>query len=354
MRRHAHLRQRFAALLALAALAACRDSTGSRVEEEPAFTAPIAGVPMEDVFYGAYLDHAPGEGVLDYQCGAKAYDGHGGVDVLLRNFRVQDDGVPVLATADGVVASVADGLPDRNTSWEVGGFGNHVVLSHPGGVVSIYGHLRRGSVAVAAGDRVERGAVLGLVGSSGRSNWPHLHFEVRRSGGVVDPFAGPCGPPRSLWAAQLPYQDGFMVTDAGLTDQPPTLAALLERPETLATVRAGASGVVFWLQLANQRAGVMRYELRSPDGAVVQEASHEVGASFSMRFLALSLSLPADAPGGVWEVRVFQDGALIWTQPFTVDPRPEAGAPSAGAAMRGAALEVEVLDEGPAGAASHR
>lgn len=345
------LRRRPSALLLLAGLAACRDSTGTGAEAL-AFTAPIAGAPMEDVFYGAYLDHDPGAGARDYHCGAKAYDGHGGVDVLLRNFREQDAGVPVVAAAAGVVTSAVGTLADRNTSWEgTSGFGNHVVLSHSGGVVSIYGHLRRNSLAVAPGDRVERGAVLGLVGSSGRSNWPHLHFEVRRHGAVVDPFEGACGPGQGqgLWAAQLPYQDAFMVTDAGLTDGPASLAALLERPPTLATVPAGASGVVFWLQLANQRAAVMRYEVRAPGGAVVQELSHPVGAAFSMRFLAVTLSVAPDAAAGVWEVRAFQDGVLLRAQPFTVVAGPAAAASPAGAAARTAALSVEVLEQAPGG-----
>ncbi len=169
----------------------------------------------------------------------------------------------------------------------------------------------------------------------------------------MDPFQGACGPDRGLWAAQLPYQDAFVVTDAGLTDQPASLATLLERPATLDSVAAGASGLVFWLQLANPRAAVMRYEVRSPDGAVVQQVSREVGAGFSMRFLALVVSVAPDAATGAWEIRAFQDEVLLHTQPFTVVPAPAAGSGSAGAAGT-AALEVEVLDEGPAGGEAPR
>lgn len=344
-----HLLRRPSTLLVLAALAGCRDSTGSGAEAL-AFTEPLGGAPMDAFFHGAYRDHDPGAGALDYTCGAKAYDGHGGVDLLLRNFREQDAGVPVVAAAAGVVTSAVGNLPDRNTSWEgTSGFGNHVALSHSGGVVSIYGHLRRSSLAVAIGDRVERGEVLGLVGSSGKSNWPHLHFEVRRDGVSVDPFAGACGPAEGLWAAQLPYQDGFAVTDAGLTDQPISLAALLERPPTLASVPAGASGLVFWLQLANPRAGVMRYQLRSPGGAAVQEFSHETSAGFSMRYLAVTLSVAPDAAAGAWEIRAFHDDVLIRTLPFTVVPGPPAAASSGGASARSAPLGVRVLDQVPDG-----
>src|SRR5688500_8936640 len=181
----------FRIVLALAVLAACREST-TPVEETTTFAAPIEGAPMADVFYGAYMDHDPAAGAQDWSCGVKSYDGHGGVDILLRNFRVQDLGVPVIAAAGGTVIGTSDGLPDRNTSWDVGGYGNYVEISHPGGLTTIYGHLRRGSIAVTQGQQVEEGALLGLVGSSGKSNWPHLHFEVRRSGAAVDPFAGGC------------------------------------------------------------------------------------------------------------------------------------------------------------------
>jgi hypothetical protein len=112
--------RRSGAALALAVLAACTESTGPRPGEEAAFAAPITGTPMADVFYGAYLDHDAGNGVRDWACGGKTYDGHKGVDILLRNFKVQDEGVPAVAAAEGVVTGISDGLPDRNTTWDNG------------------------------------------------------------------------------------------------------------------------------------------------------------------------------------------------------------------------------------------
>ena len=66
-----------------------------------------------------------------------------------------------------------------------GDFGRHVVIDHGNGVRSLYGHMRK--VEVKSGQRVEKGQVLGLVGSSGRSTGPHLHYELLVDGKPVDP-----------------------------------------------------------------------------------------------------------------------------------------------------------------------
>lgn len=345
------------AALTLAVLAGCRDSTGPR-EDDSSFTAPIVGAPMADLYYGAYLDQDPGGGARDHACGVKAYNGHGGVDILLRNFQVQDKGVPVIAAADGTVTWVSDGLPDRNTTWEgTSGFGNAVEITHPGGSSTIYGHLRRGSVAVSRGESVRRGALLGLVGSSGRSNWPHLHFEVRKDGVSLDPFAGECSSTKSLWADQLAYQNAFKVTDAGITDQPATFAVLLERPPTLSAFPSNAAGFRFWLQVANQPAALVRYVLRAPGGALRDVGQVQIGPSFSMRYLVLDVPVSGELiEAGAWEIRTYQGNQLIWTQPFTLLPvaAAEAAEGPSTPSLRGTfPFAVRVFDQPPPGEDAH-
>ncbi|HEX6309255.1 MAG TPA: M23 family metallopeptidase [Longimicrobiales bacterium] len=66
-------------------------------------------------------------------------------------------------------------------------YGQYVVIDHGGDLESVYGHASK--LFVTAGDRVRRSEVIGLTGSTGRSTAPHLHFEIRRGGKVVDPLA---------------------------------------------------------------------------------------------------------------------------------------------------------------------
>ena len=90
-------------------------------------------------------------------------------------------GTPVGAAAAGVVVlattNLAGGAPV--------GFGTYVLLSHGGGLYTLYGHLS--ALAVRAGDSVQAGQEIGLAGTTGNSTGPHLHFEVRRGDLPVDP-----------------------------------------------------------------------------------------------------------------------------------------------------------------------
>lgn len=86
-------------------------------------------------------------------------------------------GTPVYATGDGVV---------RRADAGASGFGNHIVISHGFGYETLYAHLSRYNCR--PGKRVKRGDVIGFVGSTGRSQAPHLHYEVHKGGKVVNPI----------------------------------------------------------------------------------------------------------------------------------------------------------------------
>jgi murein DD-endopeptidase MepM/ murein hydrolase activator NlpD len=104
----------------------------------------------------------------------------------LKNESYPAEGVDALAVANGTVVAVKDSIPENVpgatsravpiTLVTVGG--NHVIIDIGGGKYAFYAHLKPGSIRVKRGDRVTRGQVVGLVGNSGNSTEPHLHFHI--------------------------------------------------------------------------------------------------------------------------------------------------------------------------------
>ncbi|MFB1003821.1 MAG: M23 family metallopeptidase [Bacteroidia bacterium] len=85
-------------------------------------------------------------------------------------------GTKIYATGDAVVKIV------KHARW---GYGSHIVLDHGYGYTTLYGHMSR--TKVKRGQKIKRGQLIGLVGSTGKSTGPHLHYEVRKNGTAVNP-----------------------------------------------------------------------------------------------------------------------------------------------------------------------
>jgi hypothetical protein len=130
-------------------------------------------------------------------------------------------GKPVLAVADdAVVVSVTDGLPEQipgkfpaNISLDEAD-GNNVILDLGGERYAMYAHMQPGSIKVHKGDRVKLGQVIGLVGNTGNSVAPHLHFQVMDR-------------PSSLASSGLPYE----IQDFRVTGKTPGTKAFDEAEE---------------------------------------------------------------------------------------------------------------------------
>ena len=87
-------------------------------------------------------------------------------------------GKPAVAADGGVVIQAA-------TGWN-GGYGNVVKIRHSNGLITVYAHLQ--TVKVVTGQSVSRGQTIGLIGNTGYSFGPHLHFEVIKNGVKVNPI----------------------------------------------------------------------------------------------------------------------------------------------------------------------
>lgn len=300
---------------------------------------PLAATVNQDVYFTNYVDLDPGTGIEDYQCGPRSYDGHAGIDIALTSFAVMDSGVTVVASAPGRVVTAVDGMYDRNHVWQGGGLGNHVEIEHRDGMVTRYGHMVNGSVAVAVGDYVMAGTPLGLVGSSGNSDGPHLHFELRRSGLILDPYAGQCGNMASQWANQLTYQNVLRFIDAGVVSWEPTLDQAKDGLPHLDTLMASDPRATLWVQLHNLHLGAQsRWILRSPSGIYGQFVfTHD--QFYMMSWWWAWWTMPNGFPEtGTWKFEYYHDNQLMAEREFVVRPttalRTDAG-PGSGAAESG-------------------
>lgn len=101
--------------------------------------------------------------------GGRSYEFHAGMDID------GERGDPIMAPANGTVLKAG---------WQ-GGYGNMIEIDHGNGLTTRYGHLSK--VEVQVGDSVTRGQLIGLVGSTGRSTGPHLHYELRLNDKSINP-----------------------------------------------------------------------------------------------------------------------------------------------------------------------
>ena len=90
-----------------------------------------------------------------------------------------------IGASSGSTIWAADSGTVINSGYNSGGYGNYVVIAHGNGYTTLYGHMS--SRAVSEGDVVAKGQTIGYVGSTGLSNGPHLHFEIRCNGQYLDP-----------------------------------------------------------------------------------------------------------------------------------------------------------------------
>ena len=260
---------------------------------------PVACKQGDTCWIANYVDVDATKDAKDFRCRSRTYGGHDGVDIAIRDLGVMREGVAVLASAAGTVRNVRDGLDDvpvtdvasraRIKSMECG---NGMVMQHEGGWETQYCHLRKGSVRVKAGEHLERGVPLGLVGLSGKTEFPHVHLTVRHEGVVIDPFTGQakdkgCGVAGSaLWRTdQLVSYEEAALYNAGFSSGAPNLEAI-RRGERGEVVTSQSLALVLWVDILGVRAGdAVHMTITGPNEQQVFEQHQMIDRTQARRFV---------------------------------------------------------------------
>ena len=274
--------------------------------------------------------------IQDFACGTRTYDGHQGVDLYLHPFpwfQMDQGETEIVAAAAGTIVEKRDGEFDRQCAWGTNQLANYVAIRHDDGLYAYYLHMKRGTVTtLAIGSRIAAGDYLGLVGSSGRSSSPHLHFEMRTADGfqgtVVEPFAGACGAAGTAWKHQWPAQLDTSLTMLATSNAAPergrTCSPTINDNPHYSNVFQPGGRVYAIVALRDQRpADQTLVEVRRPDGSLLASTTtNTTNEPFSNSYWWYRyFDLPSNAPAGVWKVRATL-GTQILEHAFFVGASP--------------------------------
>ncbi len=266
------------------------------------------GLPLDcsfgdDCYIVSYVNAGTEQEPRDYSCGSLSYDEHRGTDFRIIDTEQMEAGVNVIAAAPGTVLQTREGMPDANfklfgrAAVQSRGRGNFVAIDHGNGYITTYAHLKRGSVTVRPGDQVVQGQILGTVGMSGLTEFPHVHFEVSRDGTFIDPFTGRgrhegCGLDGTpLWQidveAQLRYPR-TLVIHSGFANQVLNRAAVEYSLFTPSPISTDASALVMHVYLAGIQPGDgFVAEITDPNGQRFVRSGRHFDQFSMVRLLAI-------------------------------------------------------------------
>jgi len=298
-----------------AAIALILSSAMPVMAEDFLLVQPIDCILGKTCFIQQYVDRDPGPQAFDFTCGSLSYDGHKGTDFALHDLEAMQAGVDVLAAATGVVTGLRDAEPDTGLTNAAPGkdCGNGVVLSHQDGWVTQYCHLKQGSIAVNMGQTLAAGDVIGRVGLSGRTQFPHVHISVRHNGNVVDPFnpdaQDGCGNDNrnTLWSQDIAYQPGGLIS-LGITDAVPLFEDIKSGHVADIAPTVETAALVLYAHLFGTRAGdVLKIRLDGPTGPVF---AHDVALDKTQARSFRAIGQKRSQAG--WATGTYTGTAVLW------------------------------------------
>ena len=267
-------------------------------------------------YIGNYVDQDTSTpGIKDYNCGSVTYDGHRGTDIVSAPYpflKMDNNQLNVIAAAPGTIIQKSDGYFDKNCAMNTD-TANYIIIQHADGSVALYWHMKKFSLtSKIVGQTVITGEFLGVVGSSGSSTGPHLHFEVwsgTTANTLKDPWTGTCNAlnPSTWWAAQKPYTEPAIIkasVNSALAVFPACPAT--ETPNEDSCYAPGASAR-FYIFIRNETPGDTVHErIVNPGGSTFTSWTHNSITSYLASYWIQTRTLPTTA--GIYTFETIYNG----------------------------------------------
>lgn len=254
---------------------------GTTLAGDIALSLPIDCTLGKTCYIQNFVDADPSDATADYTCGDLSYNTHQGTDFALPTQADMLKKVDVLAAISGTVLGIRDGMEDHaqgtDNAPNVDGreCGNGLTIDNGNGWTTQYCHMMKSSITAQKGDQVLEGSALGHVGLSGRTEFPHVHFMVRKDGKVIDPFdpsgASACSgtSPKTLWKDRLPYRSTGLLS-VGVASALPAYDAIKAGTAQKNLTTDSPALVVFGFAFGGQRNDIMRISLTGPQGIITR------------------------------------------------------------------------------------
>jgi hypothetical protein len=199
--------------------------------------------------------------------------------------------VEIVAAAPGQIIAKTDGQFDRSCDFN-SNFWNAVYVQNSDGSIAWYGHLKNGSqTSKNVGDMVSEGEFLGVMGSSGNSTGPHLHFEVWTDATytqLVDPYVGTCNTMNSetWWQSQKPYVNPGINAVLTHSDVPVFPSCPTQEITNISDQFSIDDTIYFGLHLRDQVMGeIVSLKILRPDNSILYNWNYTLTATYYASWL---------------------------------------------------------------------
>jgi murein DD-endopeptidase MepM/ murein hydrolase activator NlpD len=280
-------------------------------------------------YWGAHVDQDTAGAFKDYNCGTLAYHAHRGTDIPIFPYpfyKMDHNQVQVIAAAPGTIVQKSDGNFDKDCA-ATNATANYLIIQHSDGSYGLYWHLKMGSLtAKAVGQTVTLGEFLGIVGSSGSSTAPHLHFEIwanNNSNSLEDPFQGACNSlnATSLWVNQKPYTEPAVITASVNTAAPVFPACPATETSNEDSCFAGGGTAKFVIFMRNETAATtVNMRIVNPNGTTFSSWTHNCANTYSTPSYYF-WTKPLPTISGIYTFETTYN-ALVCSKPFTINCSP--------------------------------